>query len=188
MQKRKPSISNIIFLIVLVLMFIPQTRKPIQVAFNKVAAQFSPSVNDEEEQLRITYSDWQLVDNQGGIHNFLDFEGRVLLINYWATWCPPCIAEMPELQALYNDYSDKVTFWFVVGNDEEATVDAFLAEKGYTFPAYYSRNEPPAALLPDGLPTTYLLSKNGRIVIDKTGAANWNSAKVRETIDQLLQE
>ena len=69
--------------------------------------------------------------------NFNDTKGEVVLLNFWATWCPPCIAELPSMQKLYNDYKDKVRFVFVT-NEDKATIEAFLAEKGYDLPIYTS--------------------------------------------------
>ena len=185
MKRRKPSISNIIFVILLVLMFIPQTRKPIQVTFNKVLAQFSPSVNSEEDQVQIAYYNWDLYDEAGNVVRFGKFKDQVVLINFWATWCPPCIAEMGSLQELYDEYNGKVAFLFVTADDREA-IAAFKEKKGYTFPVYYSRSKPPSEILSESLPTTYLIDKQGKIVIDKKGAANWSSDAVKETIDGLL--
>ncbi len=185
MERKKPNRSNIILLIVLVLMIIPQTRTPIQVAFNKILAQFSPSAIHEEQQTQIESYNWTLYDEAGNVYKFGDSKGKVVLINFWATWCPPCIAEMESLQKLYDDYGESVDFLFVTADDREA-VTSFKQKRQYDLPVFYDRSAPPSEISARSLPTTYLLSKQGKIVIDKKGAANWNSEKVRETIDALL--
>ena len=92
--------------------------------------------------------------------------GKVICINFWATWCAPFVAEMPSLQSLYDSYGDKVTFLFIA-NDEVETVDTFMQKRGYTLPIYYVDNEVPTALEHSSIPTTYWIDKSGRIVIKK---------------------
>ena len=185
MKRKKPSISNIVILVLLVLMIIPQTRTPIQVAINRIFAKFSPSVNAIDDRANIANYDWMLYDAEDQLINFTDNQGKVVLVNFWATWCPPCIAEMPELQQLYDDYGEQVTFLFVASDDKEA-VATFLSERDYTIPVYYQGSQAPKEIATQSLPTTYLIDRSGNIVIDKKGAANWNSDKVRKTIDELL--
>lgn len=178
--------SNIIFGILILALVIPQTRKPIQIFVNKVFS-FSPSVTDEEERQKIADYNWILEDKNGIRQNFSDHKGRVIVINYWATWCPPCIAEMPSFQELYLDYKDKVVFLFISGEDHE-TVTNFMKRKRYDLPSYRMLSADPKPLEGYSLPTTYLLDKKGEIVIHKVGAADWNSKKTRDTLDKLLNE
>ena len=86
---------------------------------------------------------------------------------------------------MYNDYQDKITFLFVSSEDHE-TVRGYLNRKSFTLPAYRPLSQPPAPMNGNTLPTTYLLDKEGNIVIQKVGAADWNSQSVRQTIDGLL--
>lgn len=176
--------SNIIIVVVILVLIIPGTRKPIQIFFNK-ALSFSPSVTSEEDRKTIASYDWSLEKNNRDKENLSQYEGEVVLINFWATWCPPCIAEMPSFQELYVDYQDKITFMFVSSEDHE-TVRGYLNRKNMTLPAYRPLSQPPQPMNGNTLPTTYLLDKQGNIVIQKVGAADWNSQSVRETIDGLL--
>lgn len=176
--------SNIIIAIIILVLIIPGTRKPLQIFFNKVFS-FSPSVTSEENRKTIASYEWVLEKNNKDKLNFSQLEGEVIIVNFWATWCPPCIAEMPSFQELYEDYKDKVTFLFVSSEDHE-TVRGFLYRKNYTLPAYRPLSNSPEPLNGNTLPTTYLIDKKGNIVIQRVGAANWNSDNVRNTIDQLL--
>ncbi len=176
--------SNIIIVVVVLVLIIPGTRKPLQIFFNK-ALSFSPSVTSEEDRKSIASYSWSLEKNNRDRENLSEYEGEVVLINFWATWCPPCIAEMPSFQDLYTDYQDKVTFLFVSSEDHE-TVRGYLNRKNFTLPAYRPLSEPPQPLNGNTLPTTYLLDRQGNIVIQKVGAADWNSETVRNTIDGLL--
>lgn len=176
--------SNIIIAVVILVLIIPGTRKPIQIFFNKMLS-FSPSVTSEEDRKSIADYNWTLEKNNKDRQDFSKFRGEVVLVNFWATWCPPCIAEMPSFQDLYVDYQDKINFLFVSSEDHE-TVRGFLNRKNYNLPAYRPLDESPQPLNGKTLPTTYLIDKEGNIVIQKVGAADWNSEKVRNTIDDLL--
>lgn len=178
--------SNILIAVVILAMVIPGIRKPIQIFANKLLS-FSPSITSEEDRKTIADYNWVLEKNNRDRTEFAHLEGEVVLINFWATWCPPCIAEMPSFQELYEDYQDKITFLFVSSEDHE-TVRGFLNRKNYTLPAYRPISQPPQPLNGKTLPTTFLLDKNGNIVIQKVGAADWNSESVRKTLDALLQQ
>lgn len=177
---------NIVIVVIILAMIIPGTRKPIQIFFNKLIA-FSPSVTSEEDRTAIADYNWTLEKNNKDRIDFSAFEGKVVLVNFWATWCPPCIAEMPSFQLLYEDYGSKIDFLFVSSEDHE-TVRGFLYRKNYTLPAFRPLSEAPAPLNGKTLPTTFLIDKTGNIVIRKVGAADWNSENVRKTIDELLDE
>lgn len=178
--------ANIIIIVVILVMIIPGTRKPIQIFVNKIFS-FSPSVTSVEDRSSIENYLWVLEKNNRDRTEFSDFKGKVILVNFWATWCPPCIAEMPSFQKLYEDYKDKVVFLFVSSEDHE-TVRGFLNRKNYSLPAYRPLSEAPEPMNGKTLPTTYLIDKDGDIVINKVGAADWNSENVRSTLDKLLAE
>jgi peroxiredoxin len=97
------------------------------------------------------------------------------------------VAELPGIQALYDDYKDKVSF-LLVSNEEFAVSGGFLAQKSYTLPLFKAIYTPPALMNTSSIPATFLIDKNGKLVIRKEGAADWNSNTVRKTIDALLQE
>lgn len=180
----KKNWSNLLFAIFLILMLIPATRTPIQVTVNRVFS-FSPSIISEDKQENLKAFEWQLIDLEGNEINLSNSKNEVILINVWATWCPPCIAEMPSLQELYNDYKDQVDFYFIA-NDKPEAVKKFLAKHKYNFPVFMQASNAPNQLQSNSLPTTFLIDKKGNIVVSKTGAANWNSSSFRAKLDDLL--
>ncbi|HBY66983.1 MAG TPA: thiol-disulfide oxidoreductase [Flavobacteriaceae bacterium] len=182
----KKNKGNILFLAVLALLIIPQTRTPIQVFVQRLIS-FSPSETDAAERKQFTDYNWGLTSLEKERVDFTSSEGKVVLLNFWATWCPPCIAEMPSLQKLYDEYGDRVDFYLVTSEKPE-TVQRFMEKKGYTFPIYIQQTKAPEILFSQSLPTTYLISKEGKIVIKETGAADWNSKKTKEIIDRLLSQ
>ncbi len=180
----KKNWGNLLFLIVISLVLIPQTGMPIKVLVNRLMA-FSPSEVSAEETLVLKDYNWKLTSVGGDELDFSESKGRVTLVNLWATWCPPCVAEMPSLQKLYDHYGDKVDFYFVSSETPEK-LENFLQKKGYELPVYIESKSPPEILQSRSIPTTYLISKDGKIVISETGAANWNSDKVHNIIEALL--
>ncbi|WP_406684470.1 TlpA family protein disulfide reductase [Seonamhaeicola sp. MEBiC1930] len=185
MPFKKPKFKDLFLIVIVLVLIFPQTRKPIQVLLNKGFALISPSVLSEEKQKEVTSYNWQLKDNQGILFNFEETKGKVVLINFWATWCPPCIAEMPSLQKLYNDYNDKIVFLFVT-DDWFKETNSFLEKNDYTFKVYRPDSKHEIFKIKT-IPRTFLIDKKGKIIIDKTGASNWNSDTVRKTIDELIK-
>lgn len=177
--------SNILFFVLLVLLIFPQTRMPIQVFVQRIIS-FSPSEKNDAEQETFRDYDWNLVRMDSKDVNFSRSKGKVVLVNFWATWCPPCVAEMPSLQKLYDEYGDKMDFYFVTSEKRE-TVQQFLSKNNYTFPVYFQVFDAPALLKASALPTTYLISKDGKIIIEEEGAADWNSEKTHQILDSLLK-
>ncbi len=186
MKLDRKKISNLVFVVILVLFFIPNTRGMMQIFLTRIFA-FSPGIVEVDERIKVTSYDWKLHGVNTASINFDVAEGKVVLINYWATWCPPCIAEMPSLQKLYNDYQEKVVFLFVT-NEVDDDISKFMSAKHFNYPVYRSLSPNPKPFVNNPIPQTYLIDKKGNIVIDKTNAADWNTAKVRETIDKLLAE
>lgn len=186
MKISKNQRNNIIFLVIILIMVIPQTRQPIQVLLQKGLAMFSPSVVDEEKRVTLTDYNWQLIDEHGKRYDFKEAKGKVVFINFWATWCPPCIAEMPSMEKLYQDYKDKVVFLFVSSEDQEI-ISKFKEKNDYDFLVYAAITATPEQLVTSSIPRTFVLDQQGNIVIDKTGAADWNSQTVRTLLDDLLK-
>jgi thiol-disulfide isomerase/thioredoxin len=187
MKLSKSQISNLVFLVVITILIIPQTRKPIQVFLNKGFALISPSIEKKENQTTLKSYEWKLKDENENIFDFESVKGKVVFINFWATWCPPCIAEMPSIQNLYTDYKDKVEF-LLVTNDPYSEINEFLSKNNYDFKILRPVTFNTSVFDVSTIPRTFLIDKTGRIIIDETGVANWNSDKVRLVIDNLLKE
>jgi thiol-disulfide isomerase/thioredoxin len=186
MKFLKKHYSNILFGIFILLLIFPQTRMPIQVFVQRIIA-FSPSTISEEKRQTIHDYSWTLRELNAANTNLKEARNQVIIINLWATWCPPCVAEMPSFQALYEDYGERVAFYFV-SNEKSETINRFMERHNYTFPIYQPLEEAPAKLNSNALPTTYVINKKGEILIKKTGVADWNSRKMRELLDKLIAE
>lgn len=178
--------SSILFVMFIILMITPTTRMPIQVFLQRTIS-LSPSVIKKEDRTALIDYDWKLSGLNSNTVNLSESKGKVILINFWATWCPPCVAEIPEFQELFDIYKNKIDFYFVT-TDQTEKINLFLDKKGHDLPIFRPLEEPPNVLGYKSLPTTYLISKKGEIIMRKVGAASWNSDKVHQTINDLLAE
>ncbi|MRI00960.1 redoxin domain-containing protein [Kriegella sp. EG-1] len=186
-MKKHLTLSNIIFAVFIVALIIPQTRIALQVALNKVKVfVMSPSELSEEDQLQLQPFQYQLTTLDGTAININVGDDKVTFISYWATWCPPCIAEMPSIVQLHEDYGTRVNF-LLLTNEKPEKVKSFLSKKGYSLPIYRPAMNSPKELQLRSIPTNYIIDKTGKIIIKEIGAANWNSNKIRQILDENLQ-
>lgn len=135
--------------------------------------------------------EFALEDLAGNRVRFSDHRGHVVLLNFWATWCPPCRAEMPSMEKLYQAYRGRGLVILAISGDRtgQSTVEGFVQEVGVTFPILLDpANEVFAQYGVRGLPTSYLLDRQGRIVSAEAGARDWNSQVARQVVDALLKE
>ncbi len=175
---------NLLIVVFVGLLIVPQTSIPIKVFFQQLIMA-SPSEVDSSVRKKLSNYHWQLSTVDGSTIDFSNSEDKVVLLNLWATWCPPCLAELPSMQKLYTAYGDKVDFYFVTAEDA-ATVNKFMEKKGYDFPVYRETQRPPAELRVTTIPTTFLIDTDGEIIIQKTGAAQWDSEEVVDILENLL--
>ena len=181
--RSRKSISNIIFVVAIALLLYSPSRE----WFMRQIA-FAPSVKNIDNTDKLDTYNWNLRGLNTESINFSEFENEVVFVNFWATWCPPCRAEMPMIQKLFNDYKGKVAFVFVT-TENWNTVEQFFNENDYDLPVYNSTGLPPHKFTEtNSIPASYLIDKEGNILISKVGAANWNSNKVRSLLDDLLNK
>ena len=184
--KKKIKWSDILFGVFIVLLVIPATRKPIQVGVNKLKLLvWSPSI-DKETDTNIPAFDYILKDVSGTKSVKIVGNGQITFLSFWATWCPPCIAELPSIEALYKDYKGKVNF-ILVTNENPDVVKQFLEKRNSDLPVFFPVSNVPEQLQSSSLPTNYLIDANGNVLISEKGAADWNSKKVRDLLDELIK-
>ncbi len=178
--------KDLVFILIIGLLFIPQVRQPIQVFVQGIFAGTPDDLN-KEDQKKLSSFNFALRGLDGQNTNLSNSEGRVILVNNWATWCPPCIAEMPSLQSLYNVYKEKVDFYFI-SNEKYNVLKMWLKEKSYNLPVYQPMGPTPKQLNSSSIPTTYVINKKGIIIIEEVGAHDWNTESFREKLDFLIDE
>ena len=131
-------------------------------------------------------STWVLRRADGELVSFHSLEGKVLFVNLWATWCAPCIAEMPDIAELKAASDTTQTEFLLISTEKERIVDAF--ENEHNLPIYTSRARLPEFLNGKGLPSTYVIDKRGMIRYKHSGPAKWNHRTVVDFMSQLAGE
>lgn len=135
--------------------------------------------------------DWALMPVDGGPTVRLDsLKGKVLFINLWATWCPPCVEELPSIQALYNQFKDtsEVAFVLVSLDDDRSRVAEFVKHNELTVPIYTALADSPRVFQTRGIPATFLVSKSGQLAMRHVGGRDWNDPSVVAHVKKLLSE
>ncbi len=152
------------------------------------ASEASESGESSEEEL-LDPIDFTLKDQYGNEINLSDYTGKIIFLNFWATWCGPCQSELPEIQALYEKQEELGVQVFAVcspyaGSEmSEEEIIAFLNEKGYTFPVlmdYYGINMSKYGI--SAIPTTFFITEDFKVLGYVSGAMDL------ETMEKLIEE
>ena len=141
----------------------------------------SPSL--VEDDIDASYN-FELKDEKGKVLPFETLRGEVVLLNFWATWCPPCIAEMPDINSLYAETTNVKFVMISLDKDRQKAID-FIEDKGFDFPIYFLNSSLPGTFNINSIPTTYVLSKDGKIKVENHGMAKYNSEKFRKFLSKL---
>jgi thiol-disulfide isomerase/thioredoxin len=182
-------VTDILFWLLLVLLIIPGPRKVIATGVNKVFLQVkTPGLIPEEEIINDLEYGWVLAWDKNEPFYFSNSRNEVVFLNFWATWCPPCVAELPEIKELYEKWGDKVLF-MLVSNEDPEVVKAFMEKHDYVLPVFYMDRsiKIPQTLEHGSLPTTFIISREGEIASKKKGAAKWNSRATERIFEELLK-
>ena len=132
------------------------------------------------------YPDVPLLTLAGRPTNLRALRGKVVFFNIWATWCPPCVAELPSIQALYEQVdTSKVAFVLVSFDQNPKRAQTFIRRKGYTVPVYFPAAPLPPAFDSQAIPTTILLTPDGRVAARHEGMADYDSPEFRAYLDRL---
>jgi len=120
--------------------------------------------------------DLSLVTLDGKPESLESFRGKTIFMNLWATWCAPCLAEMPYIEGLYHDVKDEDIAIVTISTDDEIEVARkFIEAKGYTFPVYRIVGRMPDVYASRSIPTTYVISPEGKMATVHFGMANYNT-------------
>ena len=126
-----------------------------------------------------------LMDEDGNTLSLADFKGKAIFMNMWATWCPPCIAEMPNINNLYKEMGQEVAFVMVSLDDDFETAKAFNERKGFDLPIYTLQSRRPAMYQSTTVPTTYIISADGQLMMTHKGMANYNTSKFKKFLQEI---
>ena len=121
--------------------------------------------------------------------NLRQFRGKVVLVNEWASWCPPCLAELPGLQALYQQVDTaKVAFVCISFDENPGRARALLKRRGYTLPVFFPAAPLPAPFVSSSIPYTVVLAPDGQVAARHAGMADYDTPEFRAALEQLAAE
>jgi len=119
----------------------------------------------EADDLRRQHLDFTLTDLTGKTWKFSDLRGKVVLVNFWATWCPPCRKEMPDLDALYQRFSAKGFVVLGISDEERQKVEPFIRERKVSFPVLLDPGRKVNEMfVVEGIPKSFVYDREGKLV------------------------
>lgn len=182
--------GNILF-IVLLLFFVFNTdvkswvlRQLVSIGlFNAEIKKDAHIKNSLQNDLSFSFS-----DANGKQISTTDLKGKVVFINFWASWCPPCRAEMPSLYALYNKFKDddRFVFLFISEDEDLSKARSYLQKKEFDIPLATSAGIVSSQIFSGTLPTTVVLDKEGKLILKQEGIAGYNTPGFIQQLKDLL--
>jgi len=128
--------------------------------------------------------DWTVKTLDGVELNLAEHaRGKTLFLNFWATWCGPCVAEMPSIEKLYSQFGSDMVF-VCVSNEQALTLKKFMDVKKFSFPVFITSANPPRELNETAIPATFIISPEGNILLKHVGGADW----AHESVVGFLRE
>jgi len=186
MKVKKKTVLNVALIGLVLSFFITPLGDFSKELLNKVFAT-SPAIISEEKQGQISDYNWRLKDAEWNFFSFEKSKGKVVFINFWASWHLPSRAQLDDIQKLYDRYKGQIDF-YIITDEERVLPEEMMERKGYSFPITYQIVGDPSPikiLKPSG---TYILDRQGKIVVHQTAIADWDNNKVFDLINSLLAE
>ena len=140
-----------------------------------------PSANTETDIGKI-----QLTDLKNRGIDIKQYKGKTVFVNFWATWCKPCIAEMPSIQKLQTRFKDELIIFLLASNEEVSEIEGFKNDNSYTF--NYTRIINLESLNIQAIPTTYIYSPDGKLIFSETGSRNWDDSANIQMILKIINQ
>ena len=144
------------------------------------------SSSKKEEQSSKDLSKVQLTDLNGQTVSLSDVEGKVVFLNFWATWCRPCLEELPSIMRLRDQLPDEEVVFYFASDEEAERIEGFLDNR--ELKGNFVRVENPEALGIQALPTTFIYDKSGKLVYSEIGFKNWDEPAAQELVTKYLHD
>ena len=147
----------------------------------------TPNIPCELEEFEDVSREYYFADEDARVQSLARYEGDVIFMNVWATWCPPCIAEMPSIYSLYNkfDEEDNVTFLLVSVDEDFEKAKEFMAARDFSVPIYHFRTRAPGTYESSAIPTTYVITPDGKLAFKKEGLAKYDTPEFEQFLRDL---
>ncbi|MCJ7727476.1 MAG: TlpA family protein disulfide reductase [Actinobacteria bacterium] len=129
-----------------------------------------------------SYGDFTLMDLDGNEISLSDFNGKVLILNFWATWCSPCREEIPDFVEVYNEYESKDVQFIGVSNEDISTLKSFVEDYDISYPILIDDANIMGKWGISAIPTTFVFDKNGQIIFKNVGMMT------REQLKNIIED
>jgi len=128
-------------------------------------------------------------DLEGNIVKMNNYRGKVIFLNFWATWCMPCITELPSINDLYNQFKNEDIVFLLISGETAKKVKQYKERKKYDVPFYISdeNSHIPKMYFSRGIPTTFIINKQGKVIKASSGAEDWDDKEFVNTLRELVQ-
>lgn len=186
MKLIKKHIINILFIILLlVIVFVPDAKSMLIQGLIKVGF-YTPKIEETNASVS-NLNGIQFKNVKGELVDLGDLKGKVIFINFWATWCPPCRAEMPSISKLYNQFKDdkNVVFIFADADGNLPKSSKFMLDRKFEMPVYKIESDMPKEIFESALPTTVIFDKQGRLSFRNEGIADYSNKKFVDFLNKL---
>jgi thiol-disulfide isomerase/thioredoxin len=130
--------------------------------------------------------DWTLADIADQAHSLHDYHGKIVVLDFWATWCPPCLPVSPHMQALHEKYRDDGVLVIGIHYNDEGNPTAYIKEHGYDFLNMVDGFEVAQRYGVSKIPTIMIVSAEGTVVHRQTGFGEGDQRKLEAVIERLL--
>ena len=195
---KKVKFSTIVTVIlgafIVAILFVPDTKAWVSRGLMKIGL-FKPDLervaNDTEMTSAIAGKPSVFfADGEGNRIDAANQEGKVVFVNFWATWCPPCIAEMPSIDKLYQQFKDdeRIVFVMVDVDNQYGKSKQFMDSRKLSLPVHVPAGDIPEHWLGGAIPTTLILDKQGQIATKHEGMADYSRPEVADFINKLIAE
>lgn len=148
---------------------------------------FQPEMNIPIDQQQPADYNLSLISFDDKLVNLNESKGKIIFLNFWASWCPPCRAEMPTIQKIYNEMKNRkdIAFILISVDNDNSKAKKFIKDEGFTFPVFYLNSELPNVYNTGTIPSTFVISKEGKIVAKRIGMADYDSRKFYNFLNRL---
>ncbi len=138
----------------------------------------------------VDVGDFKVEGLKGGMASLSQSKGKIVLLNFWATWCPPCRAEMPSIEALWKKTKSKAfTIIAVSVGEDKATVGKFIADQKYSYPIFLDpSSQLGTAFNASSIPTTYIIDKTGKVIAGIQGSREYDGPEVLSIFAELASK
>lgn len=182
-------IGGIILIVSGAVMMISGSNKTLEHFYSKSTPKIESSKEQVKEEEKDIAPDFTLKDQYGKTHTLSEYKGKVVFLNFWATWCPPCRMEMPDIEKVYKEYGENKGDVIILGvafpntprEGDKEFITSFLKENEYTFPVVFDEEDDDIDLARDyyinAFPTTFIIDKEGNIKDMQRGPYNEETMK-----------